>query len=157
MTILPHLPLPCDLSPGTWLLGLLFIYIIWLSWTANLQCYPLGGAQAAPAGRAARLWRMRARTPEACEACQNGLGFRIFRPRTDVVPYGETKSACGRRKTLNTAGHACPNPTCAYFAVTDAQLHAVVGNAVNARISNPGNARRVARSSPAVCTRRYTG
>ncbi len=25
-------------------------------------------------------------------------------------------------------GHACPNPACAYFAVTDAGLHAVVGN-----------------------------
>lgn len=44
------------------------------------------------------------------------------------MPYPETKSACGRRKTLNTGGHACPNPACAYFAVTDAGLHAGVGN-----------------------------
>ncbi len=44
------------------------------------------------------------------------------------MPYRETNSACGRRKTLNMAGYACPNPTCAYFEGTDAHLHSVVGN-----------------------------
>ncbi|HNB53535.1 MAG TPA: hypothetical protein PK530_16415 [Anaerolineales bacterium] len=29
---------------------------------------------------------------------------------------------------MNTAGHTCPNPVCAYFAVTDEALRAVVGN-----------------------------
>lgn len=44
------------------------------------------------------------------------------------MPYRETKSPCGRRKILNTAGHACPKLACACFAVTDEVFHAVVGN-----------------------------
>ncbi len=75
-----------------------------------------------------RPWLLRARTPETCEACQKGWKVQIFRPRTDVVPYRATKSSCGRRKILNTAGHACPNPARTYFAVTNETLHGVVGN-----------------------------
>jgi transposase-like protein len=127
MSIVPHLPLNCELTAGPWFLRLLLLCLLLLSWATYQQMYPQGWAKT-PFLKSLRSWRLKSRTPEACEACQKGLTVQIFRPRTDVVPYREMKSFCGRWKTLNTAGHACPNPICAYFAVTDAGLHAVVGN-----------------------------
>src|SRR5262249_49445581 len=37
------------------------------------------------------------------------------------------KKKPGRPKQLETAGYACPSPTCRYFGVTDAAVHALVG------------------------------
>lgn len=127
MSIILSLPLPCALTIGTWLLRLLFIGVLIMSWMAYRHAYPEGWAQT-PHLKALRPWRPRHVAADACEACQKGLSLQIFRARTNVVPYRAMKSTCGRRKTLNTAGHACPNPACAYFAVTDETLHAVVGN-----------------------------
>jgi IS1 family transposase/transposase-like protein len=127
MSMVPYLPLPCELTEGFWLLRLLLLYLLLLSWAAYHRTYPQGWAKT-PLLKIPRSWRLKPRTPEACEACQKRLTIQLFRPWTDVVPYRETKSPCGRRKILNTAGHACPNPACAYFAVTDETLHAVVGN-----------------------------
>ncbi|MCB9135846.1 MAG: IS1 family transposase [Anaerolineales bacterium] len=127
MSIVLYLPLPCELLAGPWLLRLLFLGMLLLSWTSYRRTYPQGWGKTLLL-KSPRSWRLKPRTPEAYEGCQKGLKVQIFRPRTDVVPYRETKSACGRRKTLNTAGYACPNLACAYFAVTDEGLHAVVGN-----------------------------
>jgi IS1 family transposase/transposase-like protein len=43
-------------------------------------------------------------------------------------PWREVKSRRGRPKCLATQGYACPNPRCPYYGVTDAQIHALVGN-----------------------------
>lgn len=45
-----------------------------------------------------------------------------------MTPYEQTKSTRGRKKTLSTAGHACPHEQCAYFGVTDETLHALVSD-----------------------------
>jgi transposase-like protein/IS1 family transposase len=127
MSIVPYLPLPCELTEGFWLLRLLLLCLLLLSWAAYHRTYAQDWAKT-PLLKIPRTWRLKPRTPEACEACQKRLTIQLFRPRTDVVPSRETKSPCGRRKILNTAGHACPNLACAYFAVTDEVLHAVVGN-----------------------------
>ena len=127
MSIVPYLPLNCELAAGTVLLRLLFLGLLLLSWAAYQRTYAQDLVKT-PLLKMPRSWRLKPRTPEACEACQKRLTIQLFRPRTDVVPYRETKSPCGRRKTLNTAGHACPNPACPYFAVTEDGLHAVVGN-----------------------------
>src|SRR5262249_4250815 len=40
----------------------------------------------------------------------------------------EVKSRRGAPKRILTEGFACPNPQCAYFGNTDAQIHALVGD-----------------------------
>jgi len=157
MSIVLSLTNPCELNAGVWLLRLPLIGLLIVNWGAYRCAYPEGGAQT-PRLKALRPWRMRPRAADACEACQKGLSLQIFRARTDVVPYRAMKSTCGRRKTLNTAGHACPNPACAYFAVTDETLHAVVGNGKrgSTKTFRIGSVRPVRRNSPADYTRPCT-
>jgi transposase-like protein len=45
-----------------------------------------------------------------------------------VRPWREVKSRRGAPKRVNTEGFACPNPQCAYFGITDAHVHALVGD-----------------------------
>ncbi len=42
--------------------------------------------------------------------------------------YPQLKSRRGRRKTVATQGHACPNPNCRYFNNPDPAVHALVGD-----------------------------
>jgi len=44
-----------------------------------------------------------------------------------VVPYSQLKSRRGRKKTIDTHGHAGPNPNCDYHRITDSAIHALVG------------------------------
>ena len=44
------------------------------------------------------------------------------------MPWSERKSTRGRPKTINSNGYACLNPICVYFAIADAQIHALVSN-----------------------------
>ena len=48
--------------------------------------------------------------------------------RREVKPWRECKSSRGRKKLIRTQGHACPNPDCRYFGITDEAVHALVGN-----------------------------
>lgn len=43
-------------------------------------------------------------------------------------PWAEVKSRRGAPKRIATQGFACPVPSCAYYGVTDARVHAVVGD-----------------------------
>ena len=45
-----------------------------------------------------------------------------------VRPWGEVKSRQGAPKRVNTEGYACPNQKCRYCGITDAQIHALVGD-----------------------------
>jgi IS1 family transposase len=45
-----------------------------------------------------------------------------------VHPWRELKSRRGAPKRIATDGYACPNPQCTYFEITDAQIHALVGD-----------------------------
>jgi transposase-like protein len=45
-----------------------------------------------------------------------------------VQPWREVKSRQGAPKRLNTEGYACPSPRCAYYGITAASIHALVGN-----------------------------
>jgi hypothetical protein len=38
------------------------------------------------------------------------------------------KSRRGTPKRIKTEGFACPNPQCAYYGITEAQIHALVGD-----------------------------
>jgi transposase-like protein len=45
----------------------------------------------------------------------------------EVIPWSEIKSPRGRKKEIDTEGHACPNRECDYFDIRDANIHALVG------------------------------
>jgi hypothetical protein len=45
-----------------------------------------------------------------------------------VRPWCEVKSRQGAPKRIPTEGYACPNQQCVYFGITDAHIHALVGD-----------------------------
>lgn len=50
-----------------------------------------------------------------------------------VTPWRERTSRRGALKRINTHGFACPKPTCAYYHISDAQLHALVGDGIDGK------------------------
>jgi IS1 family transposase/transposase-like protein len=75
-----------------------------------------------------RAWKPR--SPKKCPACRAGVCLPALHPRREVTPWQEVRSRRGRKKGIDTEGHCCLNPFCAYFWVTDAAVHALVGNGV---------------------------
>jgi transposase-like protein len=78
--------------------------------------------------RAHRL--LKPRCPDDCPACCHSSP-----PSSDggpapapVRPCCEVKSRRGAPKRIHTEGFACPNPQCPYFGITDARVHALVGD-----------------------------
>jgi len=70
------------------------------------------------------------RSPDDCPACRlssatSSGGGSATAP---VRPWREVKSRRGAPKRVNTEGFACANPQCTYCAITDAQVHALVGD-----------------------------
>ena len=78
-----------------------------------------------------RLHRLlKPRTPDDCPACRLAStasvgGGPALLP---VRPWSEVKSRRGAPKHIPTEGFACPNRQCSYFGITDAQIHALVGD-----------------------------
>jgi IS1 family transposase/transposase-like protein len=73
---------------------------------------------------------LKPRTPLDCPACRlasissSGGGSAT----ASVRPWCEVKSRRGAPKRVNTQGYACPNLQCPYFGITDAHIHALVGD-----------------------------
>lgn len=67
-------------------------------------------------------------SPADCPLCCQDICWLPQRPRLEVVPWSERKSPRGRPKVVDTAGHACLNPGCEYFAIADPRVHALVSN-----------------------------
>ena len=76
--------------------------------------------------RLPRQWRPK--SPADCPQCQQGITFAHPQINWDVQPYCEYKSRRGRKKSVSTAGYACPNPRCRYFGNTRADVHALVSH-----------------------------
>ena len=78
---------------------------------------------------------LKPRTPLDCPACRltstapSGGGLAP----APVRPWSEVKSRRGAPKRVNTAGFACPNPQCRYCGITDAHMHALVGDGKHGR------------------------
>src|SRR5215469_5889931 len=49
-------------------------------------------------------------------------------------PWREVKSRRGAPKRIDTQGFACPNRNCPYFGITDAHIHALVGDGTHGRL-----------------------
>jgi len=71
---------------------------------------------------------LRPKSPAECPACNRDCSLLPQRPKLEVLPWAKRKSRRGRPKTIDTSGHACLNPLCAYFAVADPAIHALVSN-----------------------------
>jgi len=73
---------------------------------------------------------LKPRCPDDCPACRlastaSSSGGPAPLP---VRSWCEVKSRRGAPKRRDTQGFACPNPHCPYAGITDAQLHALVGD-----------------------------
>jgi hypothetical protein len=78
---------------------------------------------------------LRPRTPLDCPACRLccNLSSGVSPAPTPVRPWREVKSRRGAPKRVNTDGFACPNQQCLYSGITDAQIHALVGDGKHGR------------------------
>lgn len=76
---------------------------------------------------------LRPRTPEDCPACCAQAGHGAAEAGVAVQPWSEVRSRRGRRKQIDTDGHACPNERCVYYGIRDAQVHALVGDGHHGR------------------------
>ena len=74
--------------------------------------------------------RLLPRTPLDCPACRlASTASSGGEPTPEPVrPWREVKSRRGAPKRVNTDGFACPNQQCPYYGITDAQIHALVGD-----------------------------
>ena len=78
---------------------------------------------------------LKPRSPDDCPACRlastaSSGGGPAPAP---VRPWPEVKSRRGAPKRIDTEGFACPNHRCPYFGITDAQIHALVGDGTHGR------------------------
>src|SRR6266487_1509025 len=107
----------------------------------------------AAASRRSPLHRLlKPRTPHDCPAC------RLCCAHSSVVgpvplpvrPWREIKSRRGAPKRVNTEGFACPNRTCSYSGITDAHIHALVGDGTH------GHAERIQTFRGPACRTTFT-
>lgn len=69
-------------------------------------------------------------SPDDCPACRlaSTASSGVEPGSAPVRPWCEVKSRRGAPKRVNTEGFSCPNPRCVYFGITDARIHALVGD-----------------------------
>src|SRR5215469_12938571 len=88
-------------------------------------------AQLSEAARHPTLQRLlKPRSPRDCPVCRlSSTCSSIVGPAPPLVrPWREVKSRRGAPKRVNTEGFACPNHQCPYSGITEAHIHALVGD-----------------------------
>jgi len=132
---------------------LLCLVLLWrLCWLHLQSSHSRGGA------KHTKLHRLlKPRSPDDCPACRLASTASLGGgpAPAPVRPWREVKSRRGAPKRIDTEGFACPNPQCAYCGLSDAQIHALVGD------GSHGQAERIQtfRCQACHCTftaRRYT-
>ncbi len=115
--------------------GLLLLVLLCLSWLVWVWRHhrPPHAQDAATISQVQRL--LKPRTPEDCSACrqQACIPAAIAPPRPPVRPWREVKGRRGAPKRIVTQGFFCPSRTCVYYRITDAQIHALVGDGTHGR------------------------
>jgi transposase-like protein len=73
---------------------------------------------------------LKPRSPDDCPACRlaSTSSSGADPSPLPVRPWHEVKSRRGAPKRTNTEGFACPNRQCPYSGITDAHIHALVGD-----------------------------
>jgi transposase-like protein len=115
---------------------LMFFLILPLAWLWRHGWLPLQGIHFKTETVRTTVHRLlKPRTPDDCPVCRlastasSGGG-----PAPGIVrPWCEVKSRRGAPKRINTEGYACPNPQCRYCGITDAYMHALVGDGKHGR------------------------
>jgi len=105
---------------------LLSVALLWrLDWFPLQPCSSRGGAKGTTLHRL-----LKPRCPDDCPACRlastPSSGGEPAPP--PGRPWPEVKSRRGAPKRVNTEGYACPNRNCPYVGITDAHIHALVGD-----------------------------
>src|SRR3712207_2401050 len=91
---------------------------------------------AGPAQATATVQRLlRPRTPHDCPACRQQTGSLPLAAHASppIQPWHERKSRRGAPKRIPTDGFACPNRRCSYYRMTDAHIHALVGDGTHGK------------------------
>ncbi len=73
---------------------------------------------------------LKPRCPDDCPACRLSSTSSVGGGPgpAPVRPWREVKSQRGAPKRIPTESFACPNPKCPYLGITDAHIHALVGD-----------------------------
>jgi len=102
----------------------------------RLRWFPLRPSSSRGRAKRSRLHRLlKPRCPDDCPACRlasPASSARVPAP-VPVRPWSEVKSRRGAPKRIPTDGFACPNRACRYFGITDASMHALVGDGKHGR------------------------
>jgi len=104
------------------------VCLLCIAWVARKKRLQERRAQVV-AAKAQVARALQPRTPEDCPECQEASqgaeeGNTV---RPVVRPWSEVKSRRGRKREIDTEGHAGWNQTCVYYGITDAQVHALTG------------------------------
>src|SRR5215469_15819433 len=95
----------------------------------RLGWFPLRPSSSRGRAKRSTLHRLlKPRSPDDCPACRLVPAPSLGGGPAPVRPWREVKSRRGAPKRINTEGFACPNQQCSYFGITDAQIHALVGD-----------------------------
>jgi IS1 family transposase/transposase-like protein len=111
--------------------GALFFLMLSLAWLCRLSVLHRGLPHARARVVHPVVHRLlKPRTPRDCPACCHASTPSSGRgPAPALVrPWPEVKSRRGAPKRIDTQGFACPNQQCPYFGITDAHIHALVGD-----------------------------
>src|SRR5258708_3283876 len=123
-----------DLHVFLFLLVVCLLFFLALLW--RLYWFPLRPSSSRGGAKRSRLHRLlKPRCPDDRPACRLGStassdGGPAPAP---VRPWSEVKSRRGAPKRIPTEGFACPNQKCAYFGITEAHIHALVGDGKHGR------------------------
>src|SRR3712207_4683513 len=77
--------------------------------------------------------RLNPRPPYDCPACRQSAATTTAPVSPTVQPWCARKSRRGAPKRVLTDGFACPTRTCAYYRITDAHIHALVGDGTHGK------------------------
>jgi hypothetical protein len=116
------------MTSDVWWLGWLIVAsLVCLAWVWRRRTHPLSHT-AVITSPIQRL--LRPRTPHDCPACRQKGATSTTRPSASILvtPWRECKSRRGAPKRIATQGFACPNRSCLYYQITDAYIHALVGD-----------------------------
>jgi transposase-like protein/IS1 family transposase len=103
---------------------LLSLALLW-----RLDRFPFRPSCSRGGVKRSRLHRLlKPRSPDDCPACRLASTPSLGGGPAPVRPWREMKSRRGAPKRVKTGGYACPNPQCPYCGITDAHIHALVGD-----------------------------
>lgn len=109
------------------LLVVCLLFLLALLW--RLGWFPLRPSSSRGRAKRTMLHRLlKPRCPDDCPACHLASAPSLGAEPEPVRPWREMKSRRGAPKRIDTQGFACPNQQCEYFGITDAQIHALVGD-----------------------------